>query len=132
MLGEILYEGQWKITGMRVLEDKRIEVSFNEGGKILGIDFSGVATVTTGGGSPEGSIYGEGQAVLTNKDGDVVTWRGIGDGKPKGKGLAISWRGAKAYQTSSQKLVRLNSMPLVFEAEADENGVGWHKHWEWK
>ena len=35
MLGEILVEGQWKITGMRVLDDKRIEVSFTESGKII-------------------------------------------------------------------------------------------------
>jgi hypothetical protein len=69
MLGEILVEGQWKITGMCVLDDKRIEVSFTESGKIIGVEFSGVATVTTiGGASPDGSIYGEGQAVLTTKD----------------------------------------------------------------
>lgn len=133
MLGEILVEGQWKIAGMCVLDDKRIEVSFTESGKIIGVEFSGVATVTTvGGASPDGSIYGEGQAVLTTKDGETVAWKGMGVGKPKGKGMAISWRGAKAYQTSSQRLIILNRMPFVFEAEADENGVGWHKHWEWK
>lgn len=110
---------------------QRIEVSFIESGKIIGVEFSGVAKVTTvGGASPDGSIYGEGQAVLTTKDGETVTWKGMGVGKPKGNGMAISWRGAKAYQTSSQRLIILNRMPLVFEAEADENGVGWHKHWE--
>jgi cobalamin biosynthesis protein CbiD len=87
---------------------------------------------TVGGASPDGSIYGEGQAVLTTKDGETVIRKGMGVGKPKGKGMTISWRGAKAYQTSSQRLIILNRMPLVLEAEADENGVGWHKHWEWK
>ena len=53
-------------------------------------------------------------------------------GKPKGLGMAISWRGAKAFQTSSQKLAKLNSMMIIFEAETDENGVEWHNHWEWK
>jgi hypothetical protein len=33
MLGEIFEEGDGKITDMRVLEDKRIEVSFNESGR---------------------------------------------------------------------------------------------------
>lgn len=127
MLGEILEEGEWKITGMRVLDDRRMEVSFTESGKIMGVEFSGVATVTTNGG-----LDGEGQAILTTSEGELITWKGMGVGHPKGKGMAISWRGAKAYQTSSQKLGTLNSMPLAFEAEADENGVGWHKHWEWK
>jgi hypothetical protein len=40
-------------------------------------------------------------------------------GKPKGKGMTISWHGAKASQTSSQKLNRLNNVPLVFEAKAE-------------
>jgi hypothetical protein len=50
---------------------------------------------------------------------------------PKGKGMAISWRGAKAYQTSSLKIGRLNSTPLVFEVEADQNWDGWHRHSGW-
>lgn len=124
-------EGQWKITGMRVLEDKRIEISFQESGKILGVEFSSVATVTTAAGH-NGTVYGEGQAIITTKDGETVSWKGIGIGKPKRQGLAISYRGAKAFQTSSQKLAKLNSMMIIFEADADENGVGWHKHWEWK
>ena len=43
---------------MRVLDDKRIEVSFTESGKIMGVEFSGVAMVTTTGGL-DGSVYGE-------------------------------------------------------------------------
>jgi hypothetical protein len=113
------------------LEDKRVEVSFQESGKILGVEFSSIATVTTVAG-PNGTVYGEGQAIMTTKDGENVSWKGMGVGKPKGQGLAISWRGAKALQTSSQKLVKLNSLMIVFEGDADENGVGWHKHWEWK
>jgi len=44
--------------------------------------------------------------------------------------MAISWRGAKAFQTFSQKLAKINSILVIFEAEVDENGVGSHKHWE--
>jgi hypothetical protein len=131
MLGEVAMEGQWKITGMRVLADKRIEVNFQESGKILGVEFSSIATVTTAAG-PNGMVYGGGQAIITTKDGETVSWEGMGVGKPKGQGLAKSWRGAKAFQTTSQKLAMLNNIMTVFEAESDENGVGWHKHWEWK
>ena len=84
---------------------QRIEVSFIESGKIIGVEFSGVAKVTTvGGASPDGSIYGEGQAVLTTKDGETVTWKGMGVGKPKGKGMAISWRGAKSLPNIIPKI----------------------------
>ncbi|HZA68953.1 MAG TPA: hypothetical protein VE548_04580 [Nitrososphaeraceae archaeon] len=37
--------------------------------------------------------------------------------------MTIRYRGAKAYQTSSQ-VSRLNSIPLIFEAEADETHTG--------
>ncbi len=47
MLREILVDGEWKITGMRVLGEKTMEVSFNESGKIFGVEFSGAATVTS-------------------------------------------------------------------------------------
>jgi hypothetical protein len=50
------------------------------------------------------------QAVLTTNDSEIVIWEGMGVGKPKGKGMVISWRGARAYQTSSQKLSRLNNV----------------------
>lgn len=44
----------------------------------------------------------------------------MGVGKPKGKGMTIGWRGAKASQTSSQKLSRLNNVPLVLKLKPKE------------
>src|SRR5215813_10255218 len=118
---------------MRVLPDSKVEFTFQETGKMLGVEYSGIATVVSW---PlpgnEGTVYGEGNAVMTTKDGDSVTWRGMGVGKPTGNGLAVKYRGAKSFQTASPKLARLNRAPLVFEGDADENGDGWHKHWEWK
>jgi hypothetical protein len=72
--------------------------------------------------------YGEGQAIPNTFVSELLTRKGMGVGKPKGKGLAVSYREAKGCQ----RLSRLNSIPLIFEAEAYENGVGPHKHWEWK
>ena len=59
---------------MSVFEDKRIEVSLTENGKIAGTEFSGVATVTTIAGL-DGSLHGEGQAVLATNDGEIATWK---------------------------------------------------------
>jgi hypothetical protein len=59
---------------MSVFEDKRIEVSLTEIGEIEGTEFSGVATVTTITGL-EGSLHGEGQAVITTNDGEIATWK---------------------------------------------------------
>ena len=38
----------------------------------------------------EGILYGEGQAVLTTKDGDAVFWKGMGVGKPTGKIMGVT------------------------------------------
>lgn len=130
MLGELAVEGKWKIVGVRVLEDKRMEITFQESGKIYGIEYSGVATVKTIG-RADGTVYGEGQALLATKDGEQFSWRGLGVGQPKG-GMAISYRGCKSFEATSQRLAKINKIVLVFEADADENGDGWHKHWEWK
>jgi hypothetical protein len=132
MLGDLVVEGKWKITSMRVLEDKAVEVSFQESGKIYGVEYSGLATVVTRA-RPDGTVYGGGQALLTTKEGESFSWNGIGLGQPKG-GMAISYRGCKIFEASasSQKLAKINKVTVVFEADADENGDGWHKHWEWK
>ena len=45
----------------------------------------------------------------------------MGVGKPKRKGMTMGWRGAKASQTSSQKLSRLNNVPLFLKLKP--NGV---------
>jgi hypothetical protein len=83
---------------------------FSKGIEVISFDVFFVAVcnnvcgvTTTAAAGPSGTVYGEGQAIITTKDGENVSWKGIGVGKPKGQGLAISWRGAKAFQTSSQK-----------------------------
>ena len=59
---------------MNVFEDKMIEVSLTEVGKIGGTKFSGVATVTTIAGL-DGSLHGKGQAVLATNDDEIATWK---------------------------------------------------------
>ncbi|HVK94019.1 MAG TPA: hypothetical protein VM571_04755 [Noviherbaspirillum sp.] len=137
MLGEMIGEEQGKVTGVRVLpaegsnNNPRLEVSFQGSGKLVGVEITNVGTYISVL-MPTGVFKGTGQGVITTKDGDIVTWIGTGIGKPKGQGLAASWRGIIYYQTSSQRLAGLNKIPTVFEYEVDENGNTADKLWEWK
>lgn len=135
MLGEMIGEERGRITGIRVLPSEGqgpvIEVSFQDSGKLLGLESTDMGTyqsVLT----PAGVFRGKGQGILTTKDGDMVAWTGEGVGKPKGQGLAASWRGAVYYQTASARLANLNGLAGLFEYEIDENGNTQNKVWEWK
>jgi hypothetical protein len=135
MLGDFIGEGKGRITGVRVLpgegQSPKMEVSFQAAGKLFGVDESEIGTywsVMT----PAGVLYGEGNGLITTAEGDVLTWIGQGIGRPTGRGLAASWRGAVYYRTSSAKFARLNSVAAVFEFEADEAGNTQAKLWEWK
>jgi hypothetical protein len=132
MLGELLGENTGKRIVRRVLGTNPLtaEVSFEESGTMLGVATSGFGTYTSVV-RPDGSIYGEGQGGLFTSDGEGVTWKGSGLGK-FGPGGAVSYRGILYFQTTSQKLARLNAAPGVFEYEVDTEGKTHTKIWEWK
>ncbi len=132
MLGELIYEGSGKRIVRRVLstEPTKVEVTFEGGGKILGVDAMEIGTYTSTI-RPDGSIYGEGQGVVMTAEGEAISWKGAGAGVFKERG-AVSYRGAVYYQTASAKMARLNSLAGVFEFESDENGNTQSKIWEWK
>jgi hypothetical protein len=134
MLGDQIVEERGKVIGYRVLEagagGSRVEVTFRAPGKILGIDHVDLGTyfgVTEAG----GFLFGEGQGVITTKDGDMATWVGHGFGRPQ-PGGGVSWRGCVYYRTGSQRLSRLNGAVGVFEYETDANDNTVGKVWEWK
>jgi hypothetical protein len=132
MQGELLGETTGKRIVRRVLatEPPTVEVSFEDSGKMLGIDVTGFGTYSAVV-RLDGTIYGEGQGVTTTKDGEMATWKGSGLGKFKEHG-AISYRGILYYRTMSEKLARLNSVAAVFEYEVDAQGNTRTKAWEWK
>ena len=132
MLGELIYQGSGKRTVRRVLSTTpvKVEVSFDEGGKILGADCMEIATYTSSI-RPDGTVYGEGEGVVMTAQGDPISWKGAGVGIFKERG-AVSYRGAIFYQTASPKMSRLNSVAGIFEFESDENGNTQSKVWEWK
>jgi hypothetical protein len=135
MLGDQIGEETGQITGMRVLPDQghgaKVEVSFQQTGTLLGAHVNDMGTyisVTR----PDGTLFGDGQGVTMTEDGEMATWRGQGVGRFTGRGGAVSYRGAIYYQTTSERLARLNSIAVVFEYESDESGKTAAKAYEWK
>jgi hypothetical protein len=132
MLGELIYQGSGKRIVRRVVSSDpvKVEVTFEGGGKILGVDAMEIGTYNSQI-RHDGTIYGEGAGVVMTPTGDSITWKGAGVGIFKERG-AVSYRGAIYYYTVSPKLARLNSVAGVFEFDSDENGNTQSKVWEWK
>ncbi len=135
MLGEIIAESSGKMTGVRILSAEgsvpELEVSLQGSGTLLGQEMTEFITyVQTI--RPGGELYGEGQAVGMTRDGDMAVWTGIGVGRLTGKGHAASYRAAGTFQTTAEKLMRLNGVATVLEYEVDEDGNYSYQEWEWK
>ena len=108
-----------------------METSFSGSAKYRGTDGTEIGTYWTIY-RPEGVLYGEGQGVITTKDGEIATWTGSGIGKFTGQGK-IRFHGPLLYRTlSTEKLAFLNNLVGVYENEIDENQNMLYKVWEWK
>ncbi len=132
MLGELVEETRGKRIVRRILstDPVNVEVTFEGGGKLLGVDVNELGTYTSQI-RPDGLAYGEGQGVLISSSGEMVSWKGQGIGTLK-PGGAVSYRGAIYYSTTSAKFARLNPVAGVFEYEVDAQGNTHGKVWEWK
>jgi hypothetical protein len=134
MLGEKISEAAGKVTSQRVLPNPsggpKMETSFQSKGTLMGTDITETGTYWSIV-RPDGTLYGEGQGVVTAKDGKMATWIGQGVGTMKKDGGA-SYRGAVYYQTSSARWSRLNKVAAVFEYEVDGQGNSQSEIWEWK
>jgi hypothetical protein len=135
MLGEQIGEEAGQITGMRVLPDEgtgpKVEVSFQASGTLLGAHVNNMGTYVSVA-RPDGTLFGDGQGVTMTDQGEAATWRGQGVGRFTGPGGAVAFRGAIYFQTTAERLARLNGMAVVFEYEADESGKTADKTYEWK
>src|SRR5438067_13670939 len=134
MLGEQIGEEQGQITARRVLPSNgsgpKVEVSFQARGKLLGLEATDLGTYWSIV-QDNGALYGEGQGVIMTTQGDVVQWTGAERGRFTEQG-GVSFRGAVYYQTTSQKLARLNGVAAVFEHEASADDSVINRLWEWK
>jgi hypothetical protein len=134
MLGEKIGSESGKMTSHRVLSNPgggpKMETSFQATGALLGVSHTTTATycaVVRG----DGTLYGEGQAVVMGKGGEMASWVGQGIGTIKKDGSA-SYRGAVYYQSASPAWSRLNSVAAIFEFEMDKQGNCRDEIWEWK
>lgn len=132
MLGELIGETTGKRIVRRVLssDPPKVEVSFEESGKILGKKTTGFGTYASVV-RPDRSLFGEGEGMLITQDGEMVSWKGSGLGKLKEDG-SVSYRGILYFRTAAEKMARLNAAPGVFEYEVDPEGRTRTKIWEWK
>ena len=132
MLGEQIGETKGKRLVRRVLsvDPPTAEVSFEDAGQLFGIPTTGLGTYTSII-RPDGSIIGHGQGLSMTQEGESVTWTGTGVGK-FGPGGSVSYRGMLFFQTTSQKLARLNGSCGAFEHDVDASGNTVSKMWEWK
>jgi hypothetical protein len=132
MLGDNISESTGKQLVRRILsvEPPTLEVSFEDSGQILGVPGTGMGTYTSVV-RPDGSIFGQGQGLVTTADGEAITWTGTGLGH-FGPGGSASYRGMLFLRTTSQKLARINNTCGAFEFEVDPKGATSSKVWEWK
>jgi hypothetical protein len=132
MLGNQIGEVKGKRLVRRILsiDPPTAEVSFEDGGKILGTNVTGMGTYTSVV-RPDGSIIGHGQGMTTTDDGEAITWTGTALGK-FGPGGSVSYRGMLFMQTASTKLAALNNCCAAFEYEVNPSGETVSKMWEWK
>jgi hypothetical protein len=136
-LGEQFEESRGKVIGQRVLNVEGIpktETSFAMEGNYRGTPCTDLGTYSAV--LREGVLHGEGQGIVTSKDGQgMASWTGQGVGRFTGPGK-VSFRGSLFFRTPSAseggKLSFLNNMVGVFEYEVDEMGNCSSKTWEWK
>ena len=134
MMGEKIGEERGRITGTRVLACEgagmKIETSFQTSGTVLGSESRNTGTYWSVA-RPDGTIYGEGQGIVTGRNGESMTWKGQGVGQPKPDG-AVSFRGSLYYSAQTPNWTRLNKVAVMFHWDVDKDGGAHSEFYEWK
>jgi hypothetical protein len=130
-LGELILETNGKTTGIRVLSEGKLEVSYQGNGKLLGVEANEMYTAIFTP-QPTGGFTIEANGLVVSREGDALTVKVIGVQRPTGAGFKASNRGGTIQHSASPKLARLNSVATSWEAETDEAGNYHLKVWEWK
>ena len=133
MLGAELGYEEGNIIGRRVLdaEGPKVENTFTADGNFRGVETNDLGTYWTIN-RPGSVLYGEGQGVLTSRDGQIVTWTAQGLGRFISSRI-IRFRGSTFYKTDSRgSLNFLNNVMAVFEFEINESGEISARNWEWE
>ena len=132
MFGDEIGSGQGKRNGRRIVstEPLRVEASFEDLTKLLGLDGANIGTyvATT---KPDGSLFGQGEGVYSSLSGDMATWKAIGTGSfgPDG---SVHYRGSLSFVTTAASLGALNATPALFDFTIDALGNTQSQFWAWK
>ena len=135
MPGELIGEFRGKTAGQRVLEilptGPKMEITFRQNGKLLGIDAFDIATYWSVMTLPD-VMYGEGQGTVMSKGGEMAMYRATGTMKMEKKGPMGVWRGVLYMQSPTPKWGALNGKAIAYEYEMDEDENTHVKLWEVK
>ncbi|MGH9003449.1 MAG: hypothetical protein ACRDYV_10000 [Acidimicrobiia bacterium] len=135
MLGDIVLESSGRITNVKVLENaggqSKVEVSLQGQGKLLGTGMTELASYWQEV-RPGGVFYGEGGPVWMTDQGELLSWKGFGVGRPTGPGFAASYAVCGSIQSDSTTYADLAGMATVGEYQVDETGNYTWTLWEWK
>ena len=133
-LGELVLEDSGQITGIRVLSTDasgtNLELSLQLAGTIRGVGHTTLWTYTMLQ-RPDGSLYGQGNGVLTTVNGDVIHLIGSGSGKANPGGAVRFCTMLHAHGATGQN-ADLNFIGLVGEYDVAADGTAVNKNWEWK
>ena len=133
-LGELVLEDSGQITGIRVLSTDAsgttLELNLQLSGTIRGVGQNTLWTYTMLQ-RPDGSLYGQGNGVLTTVNGDVIHLIGSGSGKANPGGTVRFCTMLHPHGATGQN-ADLNSIGLVGEYDVAADGTANNKNWEWK
>jgi hypothetical protein len=135
MLGAKVGEEAGKVTGRRVLagdEDVRwvtMEISIETQATILGQAGMNAGTYTIVERGP-GQVYGKGQGIFMTQDGQTAIWNGHGVARMDETG-GMHIAASVAFQTTAEKLAKLNGVLVVVEHHADMQNNARSDLFEW-
>lgn len=133
-LGELVLEDSGQITGIRVLSTDAsgttLELNLQLSGTIRGVGQNTLWTYTMLQ-RPDGSLYGQGNGVLTTVNGDVIHLIGSGSGKANPGGTVRFCTMLHPHGATGQN-ADLNGIGLAGEYEVAADGTATNKCWEWK
>ena len=133
-LGELVLEDSGQITGIRVLSTDASgtthELNLQLSGTIRGVGQNTLWTYTMLQ-RPDGSLYGQGNGVLTTVNDDVIHLIGSGSGKANPGGTVRFCTMLHPHGATGQN-ADLNAIGLAGEYEVAADGTATNKCWEWK
>jgi len=91
LIGELIGEFKGKTTGIRVLDEGKIEGSSAGSGNVIGMEAAEVDTAVLAW-MPNGLLMAEGNTMITTAEGEVVMAKVNGIGWSTGKGWKQSGR----------------------------------------